>query len=73
MLEHDRLPGPPARLPLPARAEAPPVQVHTLNGTAVAVGRTLIALIENGQQADGSVALPGALVEAGLPQAIGGR
>ena len=32
--------------------------MHTLNGTAVAVGRTLIALIENGQQADGSVVLP---------------
>ena len=47
--------------------------MHTLNGTAVAVGRTLIALIENGQQADGSVALPAALVDAGLPQAIGGR
>jgi len=47
--------------------------VHTLNGTALAVGRTLIALIENGQQADGSVVLPAALVDAGLPQAIGGR
>ncbi|HEX5631198.1 MAG TPA: serine--tRNA ligase [Acidimicrobiia bacterium] len=31
---------------------------HTLNGTAVAVGRTLIALLENGQQADGSVVIP---------------
>ena len=41
--------------------DAPPVHVHTLNGTAVAVGRTLIALIENGQRADGSVALPPAL------------
>ena len=53
--------------------EAQPLPVHTLNGTALAVGRTLIALIENGQQADGSVALPAALVDAGLPQAIGGR
>ena len=35
--------------------DAQPVPVHTLNGTAVAVGRTLIALIENGQRADGSV------------------
>ena len=34
--------------------EAPPQVVHTLNGTAVAVGRTLIALLENGQQADGT-------------------
>jgi seryl-tRNA synthetase len=35
--------------------------VHTLNGTAVAVPRTLIALLENHQQADGSVAIPKAL------------
>ena len=35
--------------------------VHTLNGTACAVGRTLIALLENGQREDGSVALPEAL------------
>jgi seryl-tRNA synthetase len=52
--------------------EAQPVPVHTLNGTALAVGRTLIALIENGQRADGSVALPKALVETGLPPTIGG-
>ena len=36
-------------------------KVHMLNGTAVAVGRILIALIENHQQADGSVSIPGAL------------
>jgi len=35
--------------------------VHTLNGTAVAVGRTIIALLENHQQADGSVRVPAAL------------
>ena len=35
--------------------------VHTLNGTAVAVGRLLIALLENHQQMDGSVVLPDAL------------
>jgi seryl-tRNA synthetase len=52
--------------------EAQPVPVHTLNGTALAVGRTLIALLENGQRADGSVALPAVLVEAGLPEVIGG-
>ena len=46
--------------------------VHTLNGTAVAVGRTLIALLENGQRADGSVRLPAALVGAGAPEVIGG-
>ena len=32
--------------------------LHTLNGTATAIGRTLIALLENHQRADGSVALP---------------
>ncbi len=51
--------------------EASPEVLHTLNGTAVAISRTLIALIENGQQADGSVALPAALVEAGAPEVIG--
>jgi seryl-tRNA synthetase len=35
--------------------------VHTLNGTAVTSSRTIIALIENHQQADGSVAIPDAL------------
>jgi seryl-tRNA synthetase len=35
--------------------------VCTLNGSGLAVGRTLIAVVENGQQADGSVDLPGAL------------
>jgi seryl-tRNA synthetase len=35
--------------------------LHTLNGTAVAVPRTLIALLENHQQADGSVSVPKAL------------
>jgi seryl-tRNA synthetase len=35
--------------------------VHTLNGTAVAVPRTLIALLENHQRADGSVEIPAAL------------
>jgi seryl-tRNA synthetase len=32
--------------------------VHTLNGSGLAVGRALVALIENGQQADGSIAIP---------------
>ncbi len=44
-----------------------PVTAHTLNGTAVAVGRTIIALLENGQRDDGSVALPAALVPYGAP------
>lgn len=35
--------------------------VHTLNGSGLAVGRTLVAILENGQQADGSIAIPAAL------------
>ncbi len=35
--------------------------VHTLNGSGLAVGRTLIAILENGQRKDGSVAIPAAL------------
>ncbi len=47
-----------------------PVVLHTLNGTAVAVGRTIIALLENGQREDGSVALPEALVPYGAPERL---
>lgn len=35
--------------------------VHTLNGSGLAVGRTLVALMENGQQRDGSIVIPEAL------------
>ena len=35
--------------------------VHTLNGSGLAVGRTLVAILENYQQADGSVIVPEAL------------
>jgi seryl-tRNA synthetase len=49
---------------------ASPEPVHTLNGTAVAVGRTLIALLENGQEGDGSVSIPPALQDFGLPERI---
>ncbi|MEM9032657.1 MAG: aminoacyl--tRNA ligase-related protein, partial [Pseudomonadota bacterium] len=38
--------------------EAKPEFVHTLNGSGLAVGRCLIAVLENGQQEDGSVLLP---------------
>ncbi|MGR3444862.1 MAG: serine--tRNA ligase [Thalassococcus profundi] len=38
-----------------------PAFLHTLNGSGLAVGRALIAVLENGQQADGSVTLPEAL------------
>jgi seryl-tRNA synthetase len=47
-----------------------PTPVHTLNGTAAAVGRTIIALLENGQQEDGSVLLPPALVAFGAPERL---
>jgi seryl-tRNA synthetase len=50
--------------------EGKPAQVHTLNGTAVAVGRTIIALLENGQQDDRSVVLPEALTRFGAPERL---
>src|SRR5205085_8828682 len=50
--------------------EGRPGHVHTLNGTAVAVGRTIIALLENGQEADGSVRLPAPLVGYGAPEVL---
>ena len=43
------------------------VFVHTLNGSGLAVGRTLVAVLENYQQADGSVIIPDAL----LPYMVG--
>jgi len=49
------------RLAIRFREEGKNAFVHTLNGTAVAVSRTLIALLENFQREDGSVALPEAL------------
>ena len=44
------------------RLEKGTALVHTLNGSGLAIGRTMAALLENGQQSDGSVRLPGALV-----------
>jgi seryl-tRNA synthetase len=38
-----------------------PELVHTLNGSGLAVGRTLVAVLENYQQADGSIVIPDAL------------
>jgi seryl-tRNA synthetase len=49
------------------RDGARPETLHTLNGTAVAVGRTLIALLENGQRDDGSIVLPAVLAPYGAP------
>jgi seryl-tRNA synthetase len=48
-----------------------PVTAHTLNGTAIAVGRTIIALLENGQREDGTVELPDVLVPYGAPKTLG--
>ena len=53
------------------RAESGPEPVHTLNGTAVAVGRTLIALMENRQEEDGTITVPEVLVERGAPARAG--
>lgn len=50
-----------------------PVVAHTLNGTAIAVGRTIIALLENGQRDDGTVALPEVLASYGAPAVIDAR
>ena len=36
--------------------------MHTLNGSGLAIGRTVVAILENYQRADGSVAIPPALV-----------
>lgn len=56
----------------PGEGESPQA-VHTLNGTAVAVGRTIIALIENRQEADGSFSLPNSLHRYGCPDRISAR
>jgi seryl-tRNA synthetase len=39
-----------------------PELVHTLNGSGVAVGRALVAVLENYQQADGTIVVPAALL-----------
>ena len=44
--------------------------VHTLNGTAVAVGRTIIAIVENHQDDGGNVAIPAVLHEYGAPREL---
>ena len=49
------------RLKIRTRTEQGNEVVHTLNGTACAVGRTILAILENHQQSDGSVVIPEAL------------
>jgi seryl-tRNA synthetase len=56
----------------PADGESPRT-VHTLNGTALAVGRTMIALIENRQERDGGFTLPTILHSYGAPERIASR
>jgi seryl-tRNA synthetase len=51
-------------------ADGRPTHVATLNGTAVAVGRTIIALLENGQREDGSIVLPEILAGLGAPEVL---
>ena len=61
------------RLGIRMRPEGGKPQVlATLNGTAVAVGRTIIALLENGQQPDGTVVLPECLAAFGAPATLPG-
>jgi seryl-tRNA synthetase len=47
-----------------------PETLHTLNGTACAVGRTIIVLLENGQREDGGVTLPSVLAPYGAPSEL---
>jgi seryl-tRNA synthetase len=59
------------RLNIRVRRDKRTETLHTLNGTAVAVGRTIIALLENGQREDGTVALPDILAAYGAPAVLG--
>ena len=45
----------------PGEDKAKPVLAHTINGSGLAVGRTLVAILENHQQPDGSVVVPDVL------------
>ncbi len=53
-----------------AEGSKSPRPVHTLNGTAVAVGRTIVAIMENFQRADGGIDVPAVLREYGAPDEI---
>ena len=55
------------RLSIRMRREKRTQTPHTLNGTAVAVSRTIVALLENGQDVDGAVRLPAVLAAYGSP------
>jgi len=61
------------RLNIRMRQDKRTQTVHTLNGTAVAVGRTIVALLENGQRSDGGVDLPTCLLPYGAPATLAPR
>ena len=50
-----------ARIRYRAEAKSKPVFAHTLNGSGLAIGRTLVAILEQCQNEDGTVTLPEAL------------
>ena len=52
-----------AKIRYRAEEKGKPQLAHTLNGSGLAIGRTLVAILEQGQQADGSVVIPEALRE----------
>ena len=54
------------------RTDKGPRFVHTLNGTTIAIGRTIIAIMENHQRADGTIAVPRVLVPYLGKETIGG-
>jgi seryl-tRNA synthetase len=60
------------RLDCRYRTDKGPRFVHTLNGTTIALGRTIIAIMENYQRADGSIAVPPVLVPFMGKDVIGG-
>ena len=60
------------RLDTRFRGERGARHVHMLNGTAITSSRTLLAVIEYGQQADGSIRMPELLHAFGAPAVIGG-
>ena len=50
------------KIPVPRKEGAAPKGfVHTLNSTAIATGRTIVAILENNQQGDGTITVPEAL------------
>ena len=58
VLEFRGVPGAAGQYPLSPEGKNKTEFVHTLNGSGLAVGRTWVAIVENYQQADGSVIIP---------------